>query len=26
VLERSGLMRLANMAGGFSDGLRLIGP
>ena len=26
VLERSGLMRLANMAGGFRDGLRLIGP
>ena len=26
VLERSGLMRLANMAGGFRDGFRLIGP
>jgi hypothetical protein len=26
VLERTELMRLANVAGGFSSGLRLIGP
>ena len=26
MLERTDLMRLANVAGGFSSGLRLIGP